>query len=240
MSTHVESPGAPPGAPRQSLAERLVADLLQLIQEGVVRPGAKLPAESELMQRFGVSRTVVREAISRLQASGIVRTQQGKGSFVLATPRESPFDLITPVGEGLAAALELLEFRTAIEVEAAGLAALRHSPDQLKQIAASLARLLDSAHNPGDSVDADFEFHLRIAWATGNGNFPHLLQSLGHAMLAVPPQRLSHQPATFDVVYTEHAEIHAAIERGDQLSARAAMRRHLVNSGLRLSAAGHP
>jgi GntR family transcriptional repressor for pyruvate dehydrogenase complex len=226
---------------RPRRAEQLVTALLQQMRQGVVRPGTKLPTESELSARYGVSRTVVREAISRLQAAGIVRTHQGRGSFVLAPPDSHDFrvDIGADAGSGaggLAAMLGLLEFRTAVEVEAAGLAALRRSREQLAAIASALAEIGTSTQQPARAVDADFAFHLAVGWASGNPHFPALLGSLGRSMLAIPRDRLAATTERIAVVHAEHAAVHAAIEKGDPLAARASMRVHLVNSAGRLSA----
>jgi GntR family transcriptional regulator, transcriptional repressor for pyruvate dehydrogenase complex len=226
---------------RPRRAEQLVTALLQQMQQGVVRPGMKLPTESELSARYEVSRAVVREAISQLQAAGIVRTHQGRGSFVLAPPDSHEFrvdrsgDPGGAVG-GLAAVLRLLEFRTAVEVEAAGLAALRRTPEQLTAIATALAEIETSAPHPARTVDADLAFHLAVAWASGNPHFPALLGSLGRGMLAIPRNRLAATPEHVAVVHAEHAAVHAAIGRGDPVAARASMRVHIVNSAERLSA----
>jgi DNA-binding FadR family transcriptional regulator len=229
---------------RPRRAEQLVTALLQQMRQGVVRPGTKLPTESELSARYGVSRTVVREAISQLRAAGIVRTHQGRGSFVLAPPDSHDFrvDLGADAGSagggagGLAAMLGLLEFRTAVEVEAAGLAALRRSREQLAAIASALAEIGTSTQQPARAVDADFAFHLAVGWASGNPHFPALLGSLGRGMLAIPRDRLAATAEHIAVVHAEHAAVHAAIEKGDPLAARASMRVHLVNSAGRLSA----
>lgn len=224
------------GTPRPNLTRQLVSDLLQLVQEGVVRPGTKLPTEAALMERFSVSRTVVREALSQLQASGIVRTYQGRGSFVLATPDAREFDVGTVPADDLEAVLALLEFRTGVEVEAAGLAARRRSPDQLAQLAQSLAEFAESGDQPASAVDADFAFHLQVAWSSGNRHFAQLLESLGKGMLAIPRSRLGGDAQAFARVYAEHAAIHEAIESSDPLAAQAAMRTHLANSARRLRA----
>jgi GntR family transcriptional repressor for pyruvate dehydrogenase complex len=225
-----------PGTPRPNLTRQLVTDLLQLVQEGVVRPGTKLPTEAALMERFSVSRTVVREAISQLQASGIVRTYQGRGSFVLATPDAREFDIGEVDVADLDSVLALLEFRTAIEVEAAGLAALRRSPDQLVQLTETLAAFASSTEQPASAVEADFAFHLQVAWSSGNRHFAQLLESLGRGMLAIPQSRLDPDAQSFARVYDEHAAVHDAIASGDPFAAQSAMRTHLANSARRLRA----
>lgn len=223
-----------PSSHKPRRAEQLVHALLEQIQQGVVRPGTKLPAESALCEQYGVSRTVVREAITQLQAAGIVRTHQGKGSFVLAPPDGREFHVDGAAG-GLAGALALLEFRTAVEVEAAALAARRHDDAALTAIATALEQLEAGSDNPGAMVDADFAFHLAVAWATGNAHFPELLTSLGRGMLAIPRDRLAATPEHLAVVLAEHRRVHEAIAARDPLSASAAMRVHLTNSGARLA-----
>jgi GntR family transcriptional repressor for pyruvate dehydrogenase complex len=221
---------------RPSRAEQLVAVLMEQIQRGVVRPGTKLPTESELSAEHGVSRTVVREAISRLQAAGIVRTHQGRGSFVLAVPDTHDFHVDPMAASGLAGTLHVLEFRTAIEVEAAGLAALRRTPDQLAAVRAALDDIAVTAQHPARAVEADFAFHLAVAHAAGNPHFPALLQSLGRGMLAIPRDRLAPTPEHTALVHAEHEAVHAAISARNQLAAMAAMRVHLTNSATRLAA----
>ena len=220
---------------RPSRAEQLVAALLEQIQQGVVRPGTKLPTESELSAQHGVSRGVVREAISRLQAAGIVRTHQGRGSFVLAVPDAGGFHVDPAEASGLAGTLQVLEFRTAVEVEAAGLAALRRTPEQLAVVQAALDDIAAAAQHPARLVEADFAFHVAVARAAGNPHFPALLESLGRGMLAIPRDRLAVTPEHAALLHAEHAAVHAAVAAGDQLAARASMRVHLVNSAARLT-----
>jgi GntR family transcriptional regulator, transcriptional repressor for pyruvate dehydrogenase complex len=219
---------------KPSRAEQLVAALLDQIQHGVVRPGTRLPTESTLAEQHGVSRTVVREAISRLQAAGIVRTHQGRGSFVLAAPDAHEFHVDADAATGLPGVLQLLEFRTAVEVEAAGLAALRRTPEQLAAIAVALDAIGATRQPPAQTVEADFAFHLAVARASGNPHFPALLESLGRGMLAIPRDRLAVTPEHAALLHAEHAAVHAAVAAGDQLAAMAAMRVHLVSSAARL------
>jgi GntR family transcriptional repressor for pyruvate dehydrogenase complex len=220
-------------SPKPNRTQQLVTDLLQLVHEGVV-PGTKLPAESALMEQFSVSRTVVREAISQLQAGGIVRTYQGKGSFVLALPDKGEFEVGEVTPSDVDGVIELLEFRTAIEVESAGLAAQRRSGAQLARLDETLADFAEAHNHPASAVDADFAFHLQIAWSSGNRHFPRLLESLGKSMLAMPHARLDGNRDAYTRVYDEHSVIHSAITANDVLAARAAMRTHLANSARRL------
>ncbi|MFD1541206.1 FadR/GntR family transcriptional regulator [Nonomuraea guangzhouensis] len=221
-----------------SLTQTLVDDLTARIQEGVIHPGDKLPTESSLVETYGVSRTVVREAISRLQAAGLVETQHGRGTFVLARPSTTRFEFGQSDELTLDDVVDLLDFRTAFEVEAAALAARRRGGPRLEELLAALDRFAASADNPSAAVNADYQFHLRVALATGNRYFADLITSFGPSMIIVPRDRLS--PAGqghFEQIVVEHENIYAAIERQDSDGARAAARVHLGNSRSRLLAA---
>ena len=222
----------------RGLAHELVERLRERILGGEIEPGQKLPTESSLVSEFGVSRTVVREAISRLQAAGLVETFQGRGSFVLDLPEPArEFSLDTSRVRSHRDVLDLLDFRIGIEVEAAGLAAVRRTEHQLKAI----ARALDDFRRtgPGRVVEADFTFHLKVAAASGNRFYSELLGSLGPMMIMLPRTRLDQSysvsdQAHFTRVIAEHENIHDAIARSDPEGARAAARVHLSNTRHRL------
>ena len=110
-----------------TLSAGVVAGLKDKILAGDLAPGAKLPSESELIEEYAVSRTVVREAVTRLRAEGLVETQQGRGSFVLAVPESSSFNVESSAIRTQADVLAMLDFRIGVESEAAALAALHHT-----------------------------------------------------------------------------------------------------------------
>ena len=207
---------------------------------GEIGPGDKLPSESELRAEFGVSRTVIREAISRLQAAGLVETYQGKGTFVLVRPSDEPFSPDAHRMRTVADRVELLEFRTGLEVESAALAASRRTPQQLAAIDGALESFRHSRLKPSAALDADFRFHLAIAAACGNRYFPELLSSLGPTMIAMPQTRMqapgeATRDPRFERVVLEHEAIYSGIERQESLAAAAAMRTHLAGSRTRLT-----
>jgi GntR family transcriptional repressor for pyruvate dehydrogenase complex len=222
----------------RGLAHELVERLKERILAGELEPGSKLPTESSLTAEFGVSRTVVREAISRLQAAGLVETFQGRGSFVLALPAHE-FSLDASRIRSHHDVLDLLDFRLGLEVEAAGLAAGRRTEHQLKAIARALTDFRRAGQDPGKLVAADFAFHLKLAVASGNRFYPELLDSLGPMMIMLPRTRLdptfsAADPAHFTRVIAEHENIYDAIARSDPEAARAAARVHLSNTRHRL------
>ena len=223
----------------RSLAHELVEGIGAQIQGQALKPGDKLPTESAIMQAYGVSRTVVREALSRLQAGGLVETRHGIGTFVLE-PRSGqgfgidPADIATAVD-----VMAVLELRISLETESAGLAAQRRSDEQLQEMRTALDAFEANAGGEGDAVSPDFRFHLAIANATGNRYFADIMSHLGSTL--IPRTRInSPRVAQEDPqqylrrVNREHEEIYQAIARRDPESARAAMRIHLTNSRERL------
>ncbi|MFC5835411.1 FadR/GntR family transcriptional regulator [Nonomuraea insulae] len=216
-----------------SLADRVEGELRAGIGHGTWRPGELLPSEGELAGRFGVSRTVVREAISRLRAAGLVETRRGRGSFVLARPAAQDFTRSIGTVRNLEDRLHLLELRRGIEVESAALAAARRTPATLAAIDAALRRMATVRGSAGDAVEADFAFHRAVAVATGNRFYLDLLDALGPGAITRPYAGDEHDPGHVDRVLGEHHKIRDAISAGDALGAAAAMRTHLDASRAR-------
>lgn len=215
--------------------QALVDALRARIVDGDLAPGRPVPSESELVAEFGVSRTVVREAMSRLQAAGLVETLRGRGSFVLARPSTESFGVDVGGLRSVAERVELLEFRTAVETEAAALAALRRDDDQLAAVRRAADAFARAADRPADAVAADFAFHLAVATASGNRYLRELLGTLGEPMIAMPSARLRAGAPRAQEVVAEHAAVVLAVQRGDAETARAAMRVHLASSTARLA-----
>jgi DNA-binding FadR family transcriptional regulator len=229
----------------RSLAHDVVDTLAGRIRDGTLAPAEKLPTEAAIMEEFGVSRTVVREAISRLQAASLVETRHGVGTFVVgmgdaATFRISPDQLGT-----LQDVIAVLELRIAVETESASLAAARRTPENLAALRHALTAFTAAIEEGRDAVGPDFQFHLEIARATQNQHFTDLMATLGGMM--IPRARLEPaQPLTPERqaylrrVNAEHETIVDAISRQDTDGARAAMRTHLANSReRRRKLAGH-
>lgn len=222
----------------RSLANLLAEEFEHKIRQGLLSEGDKLPTESELVRNYDVSRTVVREALSKLQASGLVETRHGIGTFVLP-PRQSTSPMLSAheLSESVDV-LAVLELRISLETEAAGLAAQRRSEAHLQAMADALQAFEQQFAQGLDTVEHDLAFHLSIALATGNRYFQDVLQHFG--TLLIPRNRIAsmHTPARdpdyLRRVNREHEEIYAAIARQDADSARAAMRIHLTNSRERL------
>jgi DNA-binding FadR family transcriptional regulator len=224
-----------------TLAQRVVAGLKDKILAGDLPPGHKLPSEAELIDEYGVSRTVVREAVTRLRAEGLVETFQGRGSFVLAMPEPTSFTVESAAIRTHHDVLDMIDFRVGIECEAAALAAARVDAAGADSVRAALDAFVGAA--PEDQVDADFGFHRAVAAATGNRFYLDLLDSLGPMMIMLPRTRLGDAYSLTDAghverVRREHDNVASAIVAGDPDIARAAMRVHLGNTRRRLDAGG--
>jgi len=208
----------------------VVAALRARIVAGDVAPGERLPSESALREEFGLSRSAVREAMTRLQAEGLVHTRRGAGSFALAPP-PAPTTALPPV-RTLADRLGLLEYRLAIEPEAAALAAQRASRPDLDALADAVVRFEAAAGHPAAAVAHDFDFHRGIAAATGNAFLLDAVDKFGALMIAMPRARLASPAGTCPA--DEHRAVLDALRDGDSAGAAAAMRTHLTATRRRL------
>lgn len=221
-----------------NLAYELVAELTQRILLGTLKPGEKLPAENTIVREHGVSRTVVREAISKLQASGLVETRHGIGTFVLERLPEQGLRLNVDTALSVRSILEL---RMGLETQAAALAAKRRSPEQLAQMRKALDDYQRLLANNDSCVEEDKRFHLLIAEATGNTCFTEIMQHLGSSM--IPRTRVTATERggvdlakLGQLANLEHEAILNAIKKQDPDAARAAMWLHLTNSRERFCA----
>jgi GntR family transcriptional repressor for pyruvate dehydrogenase complex len=237
MQKDGEMSDAEPVASRRNgtLVSKVIDDLRGSIQSGQFPPGAKLPTEAQLMENLGVSRTVVREAIAVLRAERLVDARQGAGVFVLREIQETLPRVIDR--DRVSSVLEILEIRTPLEIEAAGLAALRRSPAQEEKIFDRHAAVLACIEAGTPIRDADFALHVAIAEATNNPRFAEFLQM--HGVSAIPQaeivtdSRQDRQLAYYHQLHTEHEKIVLAISNGDEDAAREAMRAHLKGSQIR-------
>jgi GntR family transcriptional regulator, transcriptional repressor for pyruvate dehydrogenase complex len=225
---------APRRAPR--LADQLYEEILGQIVAGTLPTGARLPSESQLGQLFGVSRPVIRETISRLQADGLVVTRHGAGTFVQRQPKVE-FLRLAPIGS-IADLMRCYEYRIALEGEAAALAAVRRTPEDLVEIDAALAAL-DGVIARGEvGVEADNLFHVAIARASHNELFTESLDALSsHIFAGMTVARnlsLGHSRTRLTLVQDEHRRIVEAIRAGDGEAARRIMREHIDNARARM------
>lgn len=224
----------------RNLTQNVVAALSERIRRGEFHAGEKLPTESRLMESFGVSRTVIREAMSRLQAAGLVETRHGIGTFLREPQDEQHLRIHNESILTMLDVMAILELRISLETEAAGLAALRRTDAQVQQLRGILDEFAEHVRKKtGNAVVSDVAFHLMVATATGNRYFYDILEQLGNAI--IPRTRIDSAALVDDDphnylgrIHLEHEDIYSAIARKDPDAARAAMRTHLANSRERL------
>ena len=214
------------------LTDRVYGQLLAFIVEQNLDRGDRLPSENELCRIAQVSRPIVREALTRLQADGLIESRRGSGSFVRQRPAERQIQHLRPTG--VQARLATFEVRIALEPPSARLAALNRSERELQALREILDQLIN-AHAAGDPEgDLDLRFHRAIAQTSHNPMFLMVLDALDASVdgMIVPSLTLFTEgaPERTDRVDREHLAIFEAIERGDADCAETAMRLHLLSA----------
>jgi len=220
---------------RGNLAEIVASQLSERIDAGIYPPGDKLPSSAQLCEEFGVSRTVIREAVASLKVGGRVTARQGAGVFV--SERETrPISFEVSRIDDVRSAMQILELRLGVELQAVSLAASRRTPEALAEIARAYDFMdrLDSQDVDAEvEARADFDFHLAIAKATRNPHFPRFLEAVMSEIsfdLVLKRRGFFGGQAYVKKVNKEHASILAAITQGDVKAAKAAMTQHLEES----------
>lgn len=229
-----ELPSSPVERPR--LSDAVYGQLLHEIMVGQFTAGDRLPPETQLAQRFAVSRPVVREALQRLQSDGVVISRQGSGTYVQRSPSERVAELTQEYT--LHEVLQSLELRMALEELAARLAARNRSDEQMRAIELA-ARKLHKVFGQGSAAkEADYAFHRAIAAASGNSLLFQTLEQLAEHVKSGMNVTLSltreASEQRRDRVLDEHDRIVHAIRIGDADSAAIAMRYHLDQARNRL------
>ena len=218
-----------------SLADALFSKLEARILSGEMPAGSRFPSQKDIAVSERVSRTVVREAVARLEAQGFAVARQGSGVFVPETAQYRAFQVTADELTELSDVVNLLEMRLAIETEMAALAAARRSTTDISAMRTALRKMEEVSDDPVASARADAAFHMTIARATQNAYYVRLIDFLG--VRVVPPRNLylRDQPASahrayVQKVHAEHEAIIEAILRMDSVRARAAARRHMQES----------
>jgi GntR family transcriptional repressor for pyruvate dehydrogenase complex len=218
------------------LGDQLCLRMSELIERGEFSDGSRLPAEVELADRFGVSRPVIREALSRLRVMGVIISRKGSGSYVQrrselqAGSRAPGFGPVSSLAE----VKKCYEFRMGIEGEAAYYAAQNRSAEMLVAMREALDRMDLAIAQGAVGMSADYEFHLAVARASGNEFFESVMQSMRmpieFAINLARSLSLTRPIEHLRTVQNEHVFMFEAIEAGDKEVAREAMRAHVKNS----------
>lgn len=223
-----------------TLADQITDALTNQIRDGVYPVNARLPTEKFMTQQYGVSRTVVREAISRLKSEGLVETRQGSGTIVLDPKRSESFRLGWNDSDPARAVLQIIELRRGIEVEMIALAAERRTDADLDQIEGALLAIDEAVRAGRDGVLEDLAFHMAISRATDNPHYTSLLGMLTRAVKDAIKLTRDYDASNHDLgaeVRSEHHAVFSAIKNQDVTAARAAAFLHMRNTAGRMQKA---
>lgn len=212
------------------LSEEVWGDLQRRIARGELKAGDRLPTEKALGEAFGVSRAVVREAVARLKADGLIETRQGSGAFVVEAPKTINLRFWKGVGSDLDELRDIFELRVMVEGAVAELAAQRRNKTDLKAMAQHLQEMDDAMSDGVDGTEADDNFHIAMAVATHNAYVSRLVEFLGRHFS--DSRKLSWHGTHRELAHPqeaqrEHRALFAAISLGDAEAARRCALDHL-------------
>jgi GntR family transcriptional regulator, transcriptional repressor for pyruvate dehydrogenase complex len=210
------------------LYEQIVQQIEESIVSGSLKPGDQLPAERELAQRFGVSRTAVREAVKALREKGLVEAYSGRGTFITDGTTQAvrqSLDLMVKIGQP-EGSTHLAEVRAILEPEIAALAATRIQDSELTTMREAVTVMDRAGQDPDAYIEADLDFHLALAEGAANPLILSLLDSIV-GLLREQRLRIFQVPGGPERGQVHHKRILEAVEGHDAEGARRAMRAHL-------------
>lgn len=217
------------------LSEQIAQYLQTEIIEGSLGVGEKLPSEAVLCKRFGVSRTVVREATARLEFDGYIETKQGARNIVSREYKKKAFRIDQATHLNFQELAQLYEFRLIIEAAAVVLATKRCSAAELQSLKECLKEMENADINSSYGIPANVTFHQTIAKASGNkflSDFMVFLNDKITAMLEID-KKAANSHTIVESIHNEHKSIVSAIKQKDPGKARACIVNHIRNAAKR-------
>ena len=217
----------------EKISHSVVRQIEQLILRGILKPGERLPSERELSDRLGVSRPSLREALAKLQESGLLVSQAGSGVFV-GNVLGSAFSetLVQLFSNHDEAVFDYIAFRRDMEGMAAERAAIKGTDTDLKVIN-TIFEKMEAAHSkrdPSQEAGLDADFHLSIIEASHNVIMLHMMRSMYQLLregVFYNRQIMFKQRTTRDALLDQHRAINTALQNRDARGARAAVEAHL-------------
>lgn len=219
------------------LPGKIAAEIAREINDSKLGPGDRLPTEHILAKTFGVSRSVIREAIAQLRNEGFVETRQGVGAFVTDPRQRLSIRIERSKLNDPENFRDLFQLRIPLEIEAAGLAALHRTPAQLEKLGAALKGMREAPDWKKEGIAADLDFHRTLAEATQNEYFLMFLGFIAERIsFAI---NIAFSRAVFgeilEITISEHVPIYEAVAARDASAAKEAMRRHLLGAANRVN-----
>jgi GntR family transcriptional regulator, transcriptional repressor for pyruvate dehydrogenase complex len=215
-------------AERRKLSGVVIDRIVELLSEGTLKPGERLPSIEALAQQFSVGRTSVREALMALELVGVVEVRHGDGTFIREGASRfclKPLSWGALLDQPKVAALA--ETRRCMESELAAMAAQRATVEEIAEIERQLLRMEAACHQPDLYVGVDPQFHLAVWRAARNEVMLNLLASIMDLLRRVISTAVSSAPASIEAGLVAHRQIFEAIAARDPEAARFSMRRHL-------------
>lgn len=220
---------------KTTLSDQIAAQIEEMIVDGSLNPGERLPAERQLAERFGVSRPSLREAIKKLSSKGLLESRHGGGTYIKEVLDDGfTAPLLELLQNQPEARFDVLEVRHALDGQAAYYAALRATDTDRYHIQKAYEKMINLHHhsdNPMDEALADADFHLSIAEASHNIVLLHTMRSL----FTVLQRSIKHNldklytiPRVFEPLSEQHETLMEAVVKGDPEAARRAAQTHLV------------
>lgn len=226
----------------QRLPDSIARSIIDAIETGQLKPGDRLPSENELSERFGVARTVVREAVSLLKYDGVIKSKQGVGAFVTDAGSRSAFRIGPACFEKRKQLVELLELRTGVQADASALAATKRSAKELSAIRKHLqsmeASIGSDVPEAEQRVDSELAFYRAITAASGNSqyvDFIGMIESRLMENLRSVAVKNAIAAEWGEDILKEHVNVFNALRDKDAESAREMTRAHFERAAMRLA-----
>ncbi len=212
------------------LSKTVEAEIEEAIRTRKLVPGTRLPSENELCDQFGVSRTVMREALRMLSARGLIRIEKGRGMFVDEVSAETvtaPMELYLQLNMGPDHGLDVVRARQLIEPPIAAEAARRHTESDAERLKRNVAELRAAGGDRDRLTELDITFHLLIAEASANPVVPLLVRPIHQLMPRIKASVYGAIGEAKEAAVEWHGKILDAILARDADRARATMEEHL-------------
>lgn len=218
---------------RKKISSQVLDKLMEMIKSSELPANSQMPTENELSKLFGVSRSPIREALSVLEASGIIETRQGGRSWINEVSLANLMEQVQLEIVSREQVLDLLEMRTIIESEVAALAAERHTEEDIKEIFTILENFREvMVSGAGIGYELDYAFHNAIVKSAYNPFLTETMHNLSDLHLKALKFSLEKNlgwGTKRKEVYLEHLQIYEAIKSRDSELARQAAKTHLTN-----------
>ena len=214
---------------RTRIPEEIVSQVLQLVRDGAIKPGDRLPPERELAQQLNVSRASVREAMRLMDIQGLVIIRPGAGTYITEDTVEVIVQAFSTLLSGpTSAARDIFEMRLILEPQVVSLAAKRASDADVRRMEGILLQQEEDIINGGTGVDSDSEFHFAIAQATKNSALIAVTQAISDLLSQSRDSTLL-SPERSNQSLQSHRRILQTIKDRQSRSAEEAMHRHIAD-----------